>query len=313
MTNLNFISIIVPVHRIESTKNLATALENQTYPKNKHEIIFVGCKKNSMKELFSTNKRIIYFDIESQWPDAKNNFGIKKAKGEIIAITSDDCIPKKDWLEKINLAFDEDKKISAVTGKTIKNKGRIFDHGVEHLKGILGPASNMAFKKNKLIEIGGYDENFRFYREETVLQFKLLTKNEKIVFEPNAIVYHPLRKSSPLNIFKELYYIRTEILLAKQYPKLFKKYFGFPVAGLLKQSFFSWGITALIFGAVIRMNYYYAFFFLAVYFIFRYLVNFRKYSFEFGDFILFSALAMLRDLAAPFYSIYYYFTTDSQH
>ncbi|MCR4336101.1 MAG: glycosyltransferase family 2 protein [archaeon] len=312
MTNLNFISILVPVHRIESTKNLATALENQAYPKNKYEIIFVGCKKNSMKKIFSTNKRIIYFDIDSQWPDAKNNFGIKKAKGEIIAITSDDCIPNNDWLEKINLAFDEDKEISAVTGKTIKNKGRIFDHGVEHLKGILGPASNMAFKKNKLIEIGGYDENFRFYREETVLHFKLLNNNEKIVFKENVIVFHPLRKSSPLNIFKELEYIRTEILLSKQYPLLFKKYLGFPVAGLLKQSFFSWAITALIFGSVIQMNYYYTLFFLAVYFTFRYFVNFRKYSFEFGDFIMFSVLALLRDLTAPFYSIYYYFTTNNR-
>jgi len=300
------ISVIVPVHNKDLLNNLVESLVNQIYQNNKYEIIFVGCKKNSMKELFSTNKRIRYFDVESQWPDAKNNFGIKKAKGEIIAITSDDCIPKKDWLEKINQAFEKNKEIAAITGKTAKDKGRIFDHAVEHSKGILGPASNMAFKKNKLLEIGGYDENFHFYREETVLHFKLLCNNEKIVFDPNVIVYHPLRKSNILSIFEELGYIRTEILLSKQYPLLFKKYLGFPVRGLLKQSLFTWIITIIAIVSIVSNNA--VLFSLAVfsYIIFRYFVNFKKYEFNILDFLIYGFLSLVRDLLAPFYSIYYF-------
>lgn len=305
------ISVIVPVHNRELLDNLVKSLVNQSYQNNKYEIIFVGSKKNSMKELFSTNKSIRYFEVESQWPDAKINFGIKKANGKIIAITSDDCIPNKDWLEKINQGFGENREIAAITGKTTKDKGRIFDHAVEHLKGILGPASNMAFKKNKLIEIGGYDENFHFYREETLLHFKLLRNNEKILFKPNVIVYHPLRESNILGIFKELEYIRTEILLSKQYPLLFKKYLGFPVRGLLKQSLFTWAVTLTAIISVLSSDVVLFGLIIFSYIIFRYFVNFRKYEFNIADFLIYGLLSFIRDLLAPFYFISFFISLSS--
>ncbi len=94
------VTVIIPTYYDWKRLNLCLgALENQTYPKDKFEVIIINnAPEDSSPELnFSVDFKII--DEEKPGSYAARNAGLKIAKGEIIAFTDSDCIPNKDWIE----------------------------------------------------------------------------------------------------------------------------------------------------------------------------------------------------------------------
>ena len=91
------ISVIIPTHnRSSSLKKTLISLINQTYPKDRYEIIIVddGGSDNTekmIKELNKqTNSNINYFWQKNRGPAAARNLGIKNARADIIAFTDDE-------------------------------------------------------------------------------------------------------------------------------------------------------------------------------------------------------------------------------
>ena len=99
---------------------------------------------------------------------AARNLGIKESNGEIIVFIDDDMGIPKDTLSKICSTFDENKFISALTGKMIgvgnlaaylfkKKLPKKFEKlDIIPVKHFLG--GFMCFKKNVVSLIGGFDE-----------------------------------------------------------------------------------------------------------------------------------------------------------
>ncbi len=103
------ISVIVPFHNSQAwVEACIQGLLKQTYSEVSREYIFVD--NNSMDgsaaivrrypaaRLFSESKRGSY---------AARNRGLHEARGEIIAFTDSDCVPRPDWLEQIALSMRE--------------------------------------------------------------------------------------------------------------------------------------------------------------------------------------------------------------
>jgi len=98
------------------------------------------------------------------WVSKGYNIGAKYAKGKYLAIFHDDCIINdKNWIKKAISILD--KKVYAVSpefkGKTAKNVPLII-------------------KKNKFLEIGGYDEHYFMGKEDTDFSANILLRNKKI-------------------------------------------------------------------------------------------------------------------------------------
>lgn len=99
---LPFVSVIIPV--LNDSQRLRTclrSLENQTYPKDRYEIIVVDNGSDDDVEFvvhMFGQTRI----IEEQFPGsyAARNKGLLVARGEVIAFTDSDCIPSPDWIER---------------------------------------------------------------------------------------------------------------------------------------------------------------------------------------------------------------------
>lgn len=138
------------------------------------------------------------------------NFLIKKAKGEIVAFTDDDCIITKDWLANIKNELDKHKEVIGLFGKvfpyqknrhkleicpcTFNNKQKIIIKPTPHWKNI-GFGNNMAFKKEIFNKIG----NFRGWlgpgsigdnAEDAEFALRCLVKGYKLLSTPKVIVYH---------------------------------------------------------------------------------------------------------------------------
>lgn len=96
-----YVSVIIPVFNdAERLKICLEALEDQSYPKNLYEIIVIdNGSDQSIEQLVSQYKQS--FSSYESTPGSYNarNKGISLAKGEILAFTDADCIPKFNWLE----------------------------------------------------------------------------------------------------------------------------------------------------------------------------------------------------------------------
>ncbi|OGD66824.1 hypothetical protein A3F08_00395 [Candidatus Berkelbacteria bacterium RIFCSPHIGHO2_12_FULL_36_9] len=201
------ISIIIPVIKIndyvrESIPEILKLKENI-------EIIILPNKKTDEK--FVKTKII---PTKNPSPSNKRNLGVKKATGEIIAFLDDDAYPKPDWL-KFALIHFADKNIIGVGGPAItpdsdstlqKASAAVFESfigGGSTRKRYLSvgkkclvddwPSVNLLVRRNVFLKTNGFDEKF-WPGEDTKLCLELI-KYGKIIYEPNAIVYHHRRAS----------------------------------------------------------------------------------------------------------------------
>ncbi len=145
---------------------------------------------------------------------AARNAGLAVATGDIIAFCDDDAIPDPPWLERLVSPF-VNKDIGAVTGFTRGRNGisrqwgamrfdltgqdhpfeldetlpfTVFTASSETPVKLIG--TNMAFRKAALLEINGFDENFRFYLDETDAKLRLDHAGWKTAVVPHAQVHH---------------------------------------------------------------------------------------------------------------------------
>ncbi|MEW6295735.1 MAG: glycosyltransferase [Candidatus Diapherotrites archaeon] len=306
------ISVVIPAYnRNELLKRTLKALLNQSIKIKDYEIIVVGCKKNKTKKVFDEikTKNIFFYEIDSDFPDRKRNFGILKAKADLIAFTDDDVTPKNNWLEELIVLF-KNPEIAGIEGKTVGHSKGVFYHSPQNISGNYFPACNIAFRKNILRKVKGFDENYNFFREDTDLAFRVLSNNKKIAFAPNAIVYHPPRKISRLSILKELFLIKGDVRLYKKFPQLYKKTFGFICRGGLKQALFAWpSFLLLIF---FSLNNHWIFFFglLLIIIFVKYLIGLKGKKYSFFDAFSYILISYLRDLLFPFFFLFYYFSVS---
>lgn len=125
-TNSPFCSIIVLNYFGEKViETTLDSLLNMSYPKNRYEIIVVdnNSQDNSKEILHKYAKdypNIRLFFLEKNLGFSKgNNVGIKKSKGEFVALLNNDCVVEKNWLKELINSATKDKKIFAVNSKIL--------------------------------------------------------------------------------------------------------------------------------------------------------------------------------------------------
>lgn len=148
------------------------------------------------------------------------NIGIALAKAEIIAFIDDDAAPEPDWLERLLPAFD-DPKVGAVggfvrgrNGVDFQWRGALVDRYGGHRAltreerrapektaeagefFISTVGVNCAVRRAAIEEIGGFDENFHYFLDESDVCIRLSKRGWRIVFAPDAEVHHAYAASA---------------------------------------------------------------------------------------------------------------------
>jgi len=145
-------------------------------------------------------------------PAIKRDIGADKCIGEILAFIDDDAYPATDWLDELLVHF-KDKGVCAVGGPQITPKDDTFWQkvsGAMFLSILNGqavdrywqgkssyevddwPSVNLLVRKDDFIAIDGFDNSY-WPGEDTKLCHDLIQTGKKIIYEPNAIVYHHRR------------------------------------------------------------------------------------------------------------------------
>ena len=127
-------------------------------------------------------------------PAISRNIGWRKGTSEIVAFTDDDCVPSKDWIENIILRYERDGaqilEGSVTTGQ--RGAGGTMDpHPKDRWNRF--KTANMAYRRNILESLGGFDERYYIHREDTDLAWRAINAGHKITWAPDCVVHHPDR------------------------------------------------------------------------------------------------------------------------
>ncbi len=207
------VSVIVTGLNVENTiDECIQSLLQIDYPKNAYEIIYVdgGSTDKTLKIVSTYPIRIVQEHGES--PASGRNAGIKKATGEIIAFTDADSIVDGNWLNKL-LECYETSDIAGVGGVILPYpEKKYFPRAVGFLLptgfGSAGarnpvvyakkrfvehnPTNNASIRKSVLNEVGYFNEELKV-AEDLELDLRITKGNYKLVYTPDAKVWHHQR------------------------------------------------------------------------------------------------------------------------
>lgn len=196
-------SVIVPAYNAEKTiADCLRALGCQSLVPADYEIIVVDDgSKDGTAEVVKTFP-VRYLHQANRGPATARNHGVREARGGIILFTDSDCVPVADWLSEMAKPFG-DPDVVAVKGAYRTNQRSLtarfaqveFEERFELLK--RAPSIDMvdtysaAYRKDVFRQAGGFDESFPVANnEDTELSYKLARMGRKMVFNPEAVVYH---------------------------------------------------------------------------------------------------------------------------
>jgi glucosyl-dolichyl phosphate glucuronosyltransferase len=183
------------------------------------------------------------------------NTGIAQAKGDILAFTDDDVTFDPGWLEGIWRAFEE-RECVGVAGRIVpvwsSPRPRWYaDSGPYALMTAIvryefgderGPAvqppwgANMAYRRDAFVRHGGFDPRFgpmgrTLMRGEDILfARRLMAVGERLLYTPDAIVYHPVERERLTKRYFLAYYYqngRMEVRMSSPSAKAVR-WFGVP-------------------------------------------------------------------------------------
>ncbi len=211
-------SIVVATHNNATVLGkVLKAMLRLDYP-NEFEVIVVddGSKDNTaeiVEKEFGREKRIKFIPLgKNQGVCKARNIGIKMARFPIVVNMDHDCIPERKWLRELVKGFDSP-SIGVVSS--------FGDYG----------GTSTAFRKELLGKVGGYDERYGYYREDTDVTFSIMDLGYGYKELPNPMYVHDHKEATPKGVaamlqylFRRLTYHQNDALLFKKHRKLASKF-----------------------------------------------------------------------------------------
>jgi glycosyltransferase involved in cell wall biosynthesis len=210
--DLPLVSVVVSVqNRPELIVRLLEALQTQTYPAERYEVVVVDNGSTdetpSVVRAFGEEARMAVRVVskEPSSVSASRNLGVDEARGDVIAFTDSDCRPTPGWLaEGVRGLAGAD----LVQGLTVADPAmyRGPQHRTVEAGGDVGlfDTCNMFFRTAAFREAGGFDPRFTRrirlprprsrheygFGEDTEMAWRLIRRGHAVTYRPQALVHH---------------------------------------------------------------------------------------------------------------------------
>jgi GT2 family glycosyltransferase len=208
-------------------ETLAKVLE-LNYPD--YEVIVIDDGSTDATAALAARFPVRLVQTENRGLSSARNTALAAATGDIVAYIDDDAYPDEDWLLFLATSFEQTRH-AAIGGPNISlpNDGfiadcvsnapggpmhvLITDDVAEHI-----PGCNMAFRKEALLSIGGFDERFRVAGDDVDVCWRIQESGFTIGFCAGAVVWHHRRNSIARYWSQQRGYAKAEALLIEKWP-----------------------------------------------------------------------------------------------
>lgn len=216
--------IILNYNGLNVVQDCLRALERQTYEDYELVIVDNGSTDGSLEYLneYSKNdlsgKVIKIISLPQNTGFCEGNIkGFEFANGEFIALLNNDAEPDEYWLEELIKKINSHQEIGICASRLMIYNSDLLDSAGDGysraLRGfkigegscfalfnkeeyVFGACAGAAlYRRAMLSEIGFFDKEFFLIYEDTDLNFRAQLAGWKVLYVPNAIVYHKVRSS----------------------------------------------------------------------------------------------------------------------
>lgn len=239
--------IVVSRERPDALRRCLVAIAQLQY--RSFEVVVVACPKGmAVAECLAELPDIKCVAFDEANISSARNLGLVHAAGDIVAFVDDDAVPEPQWLHHL-VAPAARSDVAAMggfvrgrNGISFQYKARTLDaqgapHDVEidpfqatvlvppKGRAIKTEGTNMAFRRDVLVAIGGFDPAFRFYLDETDVNMRLARAGHATALVPLAEVHHGFAPSATRRqdrVPRDLYEIGASwaVFQRKYIPKL---------------------------------------------------------------------------------------------
>lgn len=165
---------------------------------------------------------------------AARNLAAREAAGTVVAYIDDDARPHPLWLHYLRVAFAKGPQVAAAGGPNLAPEPKslqnalvtacpgnpshvlLDDTTAEHL-----PGCNFAIRREVLLEVGGFDEQFHTAGDDVDLCWRLCEAGHELAFHAAACVSHDRRPDASSFIRQQKGYGKAEADLFRKHPERF--------------------------------------------------------------------------------------------
>jgi GT2 family glycosyltransferase len=224
------ISVVVCTYNGARTlRECLTGLAALDYPD--YEVIVVNDGSTDASAAIAREFPVRLVSTENRGLSRARNTGLELATGTIVAYLDDDAWPDPHWLRYLATTFRHTTH-GGVGGPNLQPPGDgwiaecvasapgnpvhilVSDHEAEHVSGC-----NMAFRREALEAIGGFDPQFRVAGDDVDLCWRLTDAGFTLGFSPAAVVWHHRRNSIRAFWRQQRGYGRAEGMLQRKWPE----------------------------------------------------------------------------------------------
>lgn len=194
-------SVIVPAYNAAATLDACLyALSRQTVGPDAYEVIVVDDGSTDGSAAVARRHGVTIVQQAHSGAAAARNEGARRARGQILLFTDADCEPREDWIEKMVMPFahgavDGVKGIyrtrqPSLVARFAQAEYEEKYHRLARMERIdFVDTHAAAYRRDVFWAHGGFDPHF-LLDEDQEFSFRLAAAGHKLVFAPQAQVYH---------------------------------------------------------------------------------------------------------------------------
>lgn len=221
--------IVCTYNGARTIRRCLQALSHLDYPRYEVIVVDDGSKDNAAAIAAEFPFKLIR--TENRGLSSARNTGLQAAQGEIVAYIDDDAYPDPHWLQYLvrtiidgnycgaggpNLSVPEDHWVAECVSHAPGGPTHVLlsDTVAEHI-----PGCNMAFRRDQLSAIGGFDTQFRIAGDDVDVCWRLQAMGGELGFSPAAMVWHHRRHKVRAFWKQQRNYGRAEAALERKWPE----------------------------------------------------------------------------------------------
>lgn len=237
--SISFSVVINTDNRLEYLKRTLEGLKYQSY-RNFEVCVVAGPTADGTREFLETIAgHVKIAHCPNRVLSQSRNIGIAMSAGDVVCFIDDDGVPEPEWLEELAPSY-LDAKVGGAGGFVYDHTGVSFqaryvvtnrlgyamecDRASPHLNfpysnlypHVLG--TNCSFRRSALLKIGGFDEEYEYFLDETDVCVRIIDAGYRIEQVAGAYVHH---KYAPSHLRDEKRLVRNWYPLVKN-----RLYFG---------------------------------------------------------------------------------------